>query len=149
MREIHTEIEIEAPVEIVWEQLALVRDYPKWNPFIRKLEGSLRQGERLTVRVEPPGGGGMTFRPVLLAVSAPSELRWRGRLLVPGIFDGEHSFHLQAVAPNRTKFVQQEVFTGLLVPLFVSVLERTKSGFILMNQALKARAEQRVTAKLG
>jgi hypothetical protein len=148
MTEIHTESEIDAPPEIVWEQLIQFRDYPEWNPFIRKVEGSPTPGERLTVRMEPPEGTGMTFRPVVLAAVAPSELRWKGRLPIPGVFDGEHSFHLEAIHPSGTRFVQKEVFSGLLVPLFAKILRRTKNGFTLMNQALKMRAEERVTTGL-
>lgn len=77
----------------------------------------------------------------VLRADAPTELRWKGRLLIPGPFDGEHSFHLQALDSRRTKFAQKEVFSGILVPLFGSRLSATRRGFELMNQALKARAE--------
>ena len=36
----------------------------------------------------------MTFKPVLLTVKPARELRWRGSLVLPGVFDGEHSFLL-------------------------------------------------------
>lgn len=34
----------------------------------------------------------MTFRPTVLVAEPDRELRWRGRLLVPGLLDGEHAF---------------------------------------------------------
>jgi hypothetical protein len=65
-----------------------------------------------------------------------------GRLLVPGIFDGEHHFKLESLDGRRTRLIQQERFTGLLVPLFAASLDQhTLAGFHLMNKALKARAE--------
>ena len=70
------------------------------------------------------------------------ELRWLGRLLAPGIFDGEHSFRIEPLAQGRLRFVQEESFRGLLVGLTGGTLAKTESGFEQMNQALKARAEQ-------
>ena len=141
MKEIHTEIEIAAPPETVWRELTAFATYSEWNPFIRRIEGQPAAGTRLTVRIEPPGGTAMTFQPTVLVATAPVELRWKGGLVIPGLFDGEHSFRLDALGPNRTKFVHREVFTGLLVPLFGKGLSKTKLGFEAMNQALKARAE--------
>ena len=51
---------------------------------------------------------------------------------------------------TKTRFVQGECFTGLVVGLFklmVSV-ENTRKGFIAMNEALKKEAEAKVTEKL-
>jgi hypothetical protein len=90
VREIVTEIEINAPTERVWEVLTTFGSYTEWNPYIRSAQGELREGGRLEIRIEPPGGRGMTFRPVLLSVHRPKELRWLGRLGVRGLFDGEH-----------------------------------------------------------
>ena len=43
---------------------------------------------------------------------------------------------------RRTRFIQGERFTGLLVPLLRKNLDRgTREGFEAMNQALKARVE--------
>ena len=38
----------------------------------------------------------MTFKPTVLVAEGPKELRWLGRLLLPGMFDGEHSFRIHA-----------------------------------------------------
>ena len=73
------------------------------------------------------------------------ELRWRGRLLLPGIFDGEHYFQIRESKPGITTFLHGERFSGLLVPLAKSGLESgTKAGFEAMNRALKTRAEEQV-----
>ena len=70
------------------------------------------------------------------------ELRWLGRPLVPGVFDGEHRFLIERLGEGRVRFVQEESFRGLLVALTGGTLAKTESGFEQMNQALKARAEQ-------
>jgi hypothetical protein len=142
MKKLHSEIEIDAPAERVWRLLTDFASYPEWNPFIRSISGQPTPGERLEVRIEPPGGRGMTFRPTVLTAEDNRELRWLGHLLVPGLFDGEHSLTIQPLGENRARFVQREAFKGLLVPLFRRSLDNnTQRGFEEMNRALKERAE--------
>jgi hypothetical protein len=141
MRELRTAIEIEAAPGRVWQILTDFASYPEWNPFIRSIRGEPMPGAKLDVRIEPPGGRGMTFKPTVLEVEPERELRWLGRLLLPGIFDGEHSFHIEPVGDARVHFVQAERFRGVLVPLFGKTLEQTERGFREMNEALKRRAE--------
>jgi len=117
-------------------------EYREPNPFIRSIEGAPRVGERLTATIQPPGGAAAKFRPIVLVATPNREFRWRGRLLLPGLFTGEHHFQLVPLAQDQTRFIQGEKFSGLLVPLAKSMLEgKTKAGFIVMNQALKSRAE--------
>jgi hypothetical protein len=142
MKELHSEIEIAATAERVWRVLTDFPSYPQWNPFIRRISGEPKTGERLEVRLEPPGGQGMTFRPKLLNAEANHELRWLGRLFVPGLFDGEHSLIIEPLGESRVRFVQREEFRGLLVPLLARSLDdNTRRGFEEMNHALKERAE--------
>ena len=142
MKQLHSETEIEAPVERVWDLLTDFASYHQWNPFIRSISGQPVPGQRLEVRLEPPGGRGMTFKPKVLNAEPNRELRWLGHLLVPGLFDGEHSFTIQPLEENRTRFIQREAFKGLLVPLFARSLDNnTRRGFEEMNHALKVRAE--------
>ncbi len=86
----------------------------------------------------------MRFKPKVLAAEPGRELRWLGRLGLPGIFDGEHSFRLEPLPGGGTRLVQAERFRGLLVGLFGGTLEKTKAGFEQMNRALKQRTEAAV-----
>lgn len=142
--EIATEILIDAPPARVWAVLADLAAYGAWNPFMPEASGALQPGTRLRVRIVPPGGGGMTFRPRLLAVTPEKELRWRGHLLIPGLFDGEHRFLLESVdGGQRTLFRHGESFSGLLLPVIFGARAQaaTRAGFEAMNAALKRRAE--------
>lgn len=143
MRELSTEIEIDAPTEVVWDILTDFESYPAWNPFIRHARGEAREGARLEVTIQPPGGRAITFRPRVLKASPRRSLRWLGTVVMSGLFDGEHRFTLDAAGDGRTRFRQAERFTGVLVPVLGWTLNRTLEGFELMNRALKARAEQR------
>ena len=140
--EILTEIDIEAAPAQIWSVLVDFPSHTQWNPFIRAIEGTPEQGARLKVSIQPQGGKAMTFRPTVLVAEPHRELRWLGRLLLPGIFDGEHFFIITSLSENRVRFTHGEKFSGVLVPLLRSTLEKgTKSGFEAMNEALKRRAE--------
>lgn len=142
--EIRTEIEIAASAEEVWAILLDFPQHPRWNPFVRQIEGQAKVGERLTVTVKPANGNGMTFRPVVRVAEPRRELRWLGRFLLPGLFDGEHYFRLEPMGKDRVRLVHGEIFSGILVGFAKSGLEGgTKAGFVAMNEALRARAEQR------
>jgi hypothetical protein len=142
MRELHRQIEIEASPERVWAVVTDFAAYPEWNPFIRRISGELRQGARLEARIEPPGARATTFKPTIRAVEVNRELRWLGRLLLQGIFAGEHSLRIEPLDGGHSRFVQSERFSGLLVGLVKGTLVKTEAGFEEMNTALKARAEQ-------
>jgi len=136
-----TKIDIEAAPETVWAVLSDLPSYPSWNPFIREASGTLAAGERLEIELQLERGHSMRFRPTVLAADADRELRWRGRLVAPGVFDGEHRFAIEPTA-RGSRLVQEERFTGLLVPFLARGLQRgTLPGFERMNEAVKERAE--------
>jgi len=143
MYQLETKIDIEAPVERVWSLLANFSSYPRWNPFICSIEGNLTVGESLKVFIQPPGAKGMQFRPVVLAAEPNRELRWKGKLLLPGLFDGEHYFRLDAKPGGGVTFRHGEIFSGILVPIFRRSLDNDiKQGFMAMNEALKREVEK-------
>jgi hypothetical protein len=137
---IATAIDINAPPRTVWRVLTDFAAYPDWNPFIRRLSGKLAVGERLEVTIQPPGRKPMTFRPIVQRVEPERELRWRGRVLLPGLFDGAHAFVIEERA-GGCRLRHEETFDGLLVPLFGRMLANTEQGFADFNAALKQRAE--------
>ncbi|MDD9933380.1 MAG: SRPBCC domain-containing protein [Myxococcales bacterium] len=146
MFELRTETEIAAPPEVVWAVLTDAESFGDWNPFIHEMDGALQVGGQLRVTVGAPGKSRMTFKPQVLTADENRELRWRGKLLVRGVMDGEHVFELQPTE-DGTRFLHYEHFSGVLVPLLKGMLERdTLPGFEAMNEALKARAEARVLA---
>jgi hypothetical protein len=142
MKEIHTEIEINASAEKVWRVLTDFAAYPEWNPFVRRVNGEVSVGARPHVYIQPPGGRGMSFRPTVLAADPGRELRWLGHLWLPGLFDGEHSFLIEPLGDRRVRFIHREVFRGVLIPLLSKMLDgNIRRGYEEMNRALKIRVE--------
>lgn len=143
-KEIKTEILIHATPQKVWSILTNFDNYPKWNPFIKLIKGEVKVGNKITVRIEPPEAKGMTFKPKVLTFETNKELKWLGHLLFIGIFDGEHKFELTGNGDGTTTFRQNEIFKGILVPIFKKQLDNnTKKGFIEMNKKLKELAERK------
>ena len=143
MHRVETQIDINASAERVWSILMDFHSYARWNPFIRSIEGTPKVGESLNVYIQPPGSNSMRFHPTVLTVEARHEFRWKGKLVMGGIFDGEHYFILEPKSGTQLTFRQGEAFSGLLVPVFRRSLDgATKQGFTAMNEALKREAER-------
>ncbi|WP_166350416.1 SRPBCC domain-containing protein [Phytoactinopolyspora limicola] len=139
--QIHTEIEIDATPDEVWEVLTDLDDYPAWNPFIVSAEGAVEVGERLVNELlMSHGNSTMTIKPTITVADPGREFRWLGRFVVPGIIDGEHYFVLEPTPDGGTRMIHGEKFTGILVPFAGSALDVT-DNFVAMNEALKARVE--------
>lgn len=83
----------------------------------------------------------MTFKPKVLEVAPNQRIRWIGRLLVPGLFDGEHLLQIEPLESGRSRFTQSERFTGVLTWFTGKLFSRTQAGFEAMNSALKQRSE--------
>jgi hypothetical protein len=139
---ISSEIEISASAEKVWQVLTDFDSFPEWNPFIKMIEGNIEVGEKFKVFLKLPDSKSMTFRPKCLKAEQKKELRWIGHMIIPGLFDGEHSFIIEPVEDNKVRFIQKELFRGIFTPLIMkSIGEKTQQGFEEMNRALKERAE--------
>jgi hypothetical protein len=144
---IRTEIWINSSPQQVWDVLTATAEYPSWNPMISRLAGELQEGQVIEITLGK-GSDSMTLHPRILGVQTAQELRWKGSVLVPGIFDGEHLFLLEKLG-NQTHLIQSEEFTGLLVgKLTEGVLRETSAQMTAMNIALKQRSESMSKTKI-
>ncbi|MFT4980242.1 MAG: hypothetical protein ACI9UR_000071 [Bacteroidia bacterium] len=142
MKSLETRIRINASVENVWNVFSDFQSYPEWNPFVIKIDGKGEVGQYLTNDIKMEGSAVQTFKPLVLVRDENKEFRWKGKLFVTGLFDGEHYFQLKSISENETEFIHGEIFSGVLVALVMSLIgEKTKAGFEAMNTALKNRVE--------
>jgi len=143
MYSLETQIEVDASPTRVWQLLVDFPAHAGWNPFIRAIEGDLQVGKFLDVQLQPQGGRAMRFRPEVLVVTPGRELRWKGKLFVRGLFDGEHYFMIEDRPRGGSVFRQGELFSGLLLPLFRRSLDGpVRASFAAMNEALRREAEK-------
>ena len=143
MREIRTEIEISASAERVWEALCgEPRNLARWGGDILDARGRLEEGGVLTLTFRAGLGGKTKVEAELLRGDPPRELRWRGRLPIPGLFQGGHVFEIVEREGGGVTLIQREIFSGLLAPiLLTTLLGGVKGGFRRMNRGIKEHAE--------
>lgn len=143
MKEVRSEIEIASYPESVWKILTDFANYDQWNPFINKIIGLPTEGSKIDIYIETPSGKNRKYSPRITKVEEGRELRWFGKSSLPGFLNAEHIFTIEELQPESVRFIQREVFDGLLTRLFGKGLDTdVMQGFQDMNDALKKRAER-------
>jgi hypothetical protein len=143
VKEVRSEIEINSYPESVWKILTDFATYDQWNPFINKIIGLPTEGSKIDIYIETPSGKNRKYSPRITKVEEGRELRWFGKSSIPGFLNAEHIFTIEELQPESVRFIQREVFDGLLTRLFGKGLDTdVMQGFQDMNGALKKRAER-------
>jgi hypothetical protein len=120
-------VELERPMDQVVEQLLHLAAYPRWNPFVVRVEGAARAepGQQLRFDVRWPQGGGarpsIEVARVALGPNA-AEVAWRftGPLAALNLVRAERVQRVTRLTTTRSRYESEEVFHGLfarLVPL--------------------------------
>jgi hypothetical protein len=142
MKELRTEIEIQATPDKVWQVLTNLDLYPEWNPFIHHAIGKVEIGETVDIDFQPDSKG-LKLHCTVVTVEPNRELCWKYHVILPVLFRAEHRFTIEPIRNNRVRFIDREIFFGLLVPLQAKDIDtNSKHGFEEMDKALKAIAEQ-------
>ncbi|MBI5960261.1 MAG: SRPBCC domain-containing protein [Chloroflexi bacterium] len=142
MKELRTEIEIQASPEKVWQILMDFDMWPEWNPFIHTVIGKPETGENVDITFRTASKE-MTLHCVIVKAAPNQELCWKYHVIISGLFRGEHSFIIEPMGTDRVRFIDREIFNGLLVPLQAKDIDsHSRRGFEEMDRALKIRAEQ-------
>lgn len=89
--QIETSIKISSTANKIWKELTNFDEYKNWNPSIIDISGELGKNKtiKIVVKIDEKT---MIFKPIVLECEENKELRWLGKLLFNGIFDGEHYF---------------------------------------------------------
>ncbi len=142
MKRISTSIIIQASPQAVWQVLMAFDQYKEWNPFIRSVQGQPILGTQLVNTLAMSESSTQIFKPTITALEPNKTFKWLGRLFLPGLFDGEHCFYLEAQGSNQTRLIHEENFSGLLSGIVLKMKgEEIKANFEKMNVALKQRVE--------
>lgn len=128
--------DIAAPPERIWSILTDAPGYPTWDSGVTKVEGTIADGERITVHSEVASGRAF---PVRVAMRPPSEMTWTGGMPL-GLFTGVRSFRL-APRDGSTTVTMREEYSGPLVGLMGRSIPDLQPSFDTFVNGLKARAE--------
>ena len=156
---IETEIVIEASVAQVWDVLMRADEWKDWNPSFPYVGTCrFREHEAFEIHVNLSNDDDdkkkrIVAHPVVTRLDADKRvLVWRSK--VPCLFVGLHSFELfddddddprvaHDICCCTTRLVHREEMRGCAVPILkmTGQVEQTKTAFLRMNKALKARCE--------
>lgn len=142
MKTIETNIVIDSTPQKVWNILTNFKEYELWNPFMTKVVGDANLGSKIEVNIKTMNGKKRTYYPIITKCETNSELRWKGKSILPGVFDGERIFILERSVDEKVSLSHKEIFSGLGVKFVGNKLnEKLRDSFVRMNEALKIRAE--------
>ena len=132
--QITTELAIPGLAEELWAVLVDLPSYPRWNPFIRKVDGELAEGAAWQTELTVDGQVFFRVPTVITELVLGTRLTWRGGL--PNLMTGTHSFGVTE-ASGVVTLVQSERFSGALVPIIFPLLKPALTRrFVEMNEAL-------------
>jgi len=129
---------IEAPTEIVWALLTDAETFPRWNSTVTRIEGEIREGERLRLHVP---GTTRTFTPKVSNVIPKKRMIWSDG--IGPIFKGVRTFDLRARDGASTEFTMEEHFSGVVFALVKGMLPDFRPIFETYASDLKRESESR------
>ena len=131
------EANIRANATVIWRILTDADGFSRWNSTVSRIEGQIREGERLRVRVP---GTDRTFTPVVSDVVPNERMTWTGGFAP--IFKGVRTFTLRPRDDGSTDFVMEERFSGLMLPLVKGSLPDFGPIFSSYANDLRREAER-------
>jgi len=106
------EVNIRAEAERIWSLLTNAKDFPRWNSTVTRIEGDIRDGQKIRLHVP---GTDRTFTPKVSNVLPNQRMIWTGGFAP--LFKGVRTFELNSRPDGTTGFAMQEHFSGLMLPL--------------------------------
>jgi hypothetical protein len=113
------------------------KDFPRWNSTVTAIDGAIRDGQRIRIRVP---GTTRTFRPLISDMAADTRMTWTGGFAP--LFKGVRTFELTPQAGGATTFTMQERFSGLMLPIVGRALPDFGPVFERYATDLKQEAER-------
>ncbi len=152
MASARAEIEIAAPIDVVWATMIDTAAYPAWNPFIVEVgrpdgdDRPLRLGDRVVLHVRWHDGGKARATERVTALDPPGaggtallEYEYGGPIAALGLVRGRRQQQLTALADGATRYTTHENLRGIASRF--APIAKVQDGFERHAAALKAAAE--------
>lgn len=137
-------IEIDAPVEEVWDVITDLGRAPEWNDHIilSSAPAGLATGKKLRIRTRHPETQHLraSFRATVTRLEPNQEFTWEAKILFRWLLTATDTITVSALEGDRTKVTQSMSFEGALspgVPFLTSIGNIQETS----NQKLKALVE--------
>jgi hypothetical protein len=130
---------IQASKEKIWSILTDAPNYPEWDPWMMRIEGTIAPGAKLIAynKISP----GQAFPASVTEFIPGQRMAWTGGMPF-GLFKGVRSFTLTPKGDGRIEFTLQEEFTGPLLGMIWKSIPDQTQAFQDFVAGLKQRAEQ-------
>jgi uncharacterized protein YndB with AHSA1/START domain len=138
MKKYNASIIIHAPVETVWKLLTDAAGYPQWDLSMDHIEGKLELGETVKFFTKLSA---QAFPVKVTAFEPNRKLVLTGGLPL-GLFKSERTHSLTANKDGTATFHTEEIFSGLLLPVFGRNIPDLTENFRNFAAALKKEAEK-------
>ncbi|MCH9843920.1 MAG: SRPBCC domain-containing protein [Alphaproteobacteria bacterium] len=143
MKEIRTEIDINASVAKVWEIISNLDDWATWNKMVTGASGKITQGATLSITMRGKSEGAEhSYAPTVIECDAPKYFRFRASMGNRLMMTNYKICQLEDNNNGGTKFTHIEQFSGLMVPFIWKKMEQGVPMMLaMMNKNLKQQAE--------
>lgn len=139
---IDCELEINAPLDTVWEVITDVKRYSEWNQFTVECKSTLKPGDPIDMKVMLFSKPQAQTETIFTHVPKQSmSYGLDGGVLKAIMSNRIHT--VKALGPNRTHYHSHFELSGWLMPLVRALMRsRLENGFRVMTAGIRDRAEK-------
>ena len=130
---------INASPERIWEILTDAPGYPRWDPGVDRIEGTIAPG--YSIKAFTKRDPTRAFPAKVSDVVPGRQMTWSGGMPL-GLFRGVRTFTLTPQADGTIEFTLREAYSGPLLPLFARSIPDLTKTFEEFAAGLKAFAEK-------
>jgi hypothetical protein len=131
------EVRIQADLDDIWGLLTDASNYHRWNSTVKRANGTIDLGKRLTLIPNLPKSRAVKVR--VTEYLAPHRMVWSGGKPL-GLFRGVRTFSLERERGAVT-FRMEESFSGPLSGLICKMIPDLTESFNQFAADLKSKAE--------
>lgn len=138
MKKYNASLTINATPATIWKILSDAGNYPNWDTSMDHIEGKLALGETVKFFTKLST---QAFPVKVTAFETNRKMILTGGLPL-GMFKSERTHTLTANPDGTTTFETEEIFSGLLLPIFGKNIPDLTENFKAFASALKRQAEK-------
>jgi hypothetical protein len=131
-------VTINAPVQVVWDFLCDLKNYPNWNPFTYQVDGHPVLCATVALHVHMPIRGDRIAHEIVQCADINETLSWGMTMLHPSLLIARRDQKLIAINSKQCTYQTWDAFYGLLTPVVVGIFGKDMlNGFNSVAYALQ------------